>query len=55
VLSGITMIPIVERSSNGAAGLITCLRRTFLIFGLPDELASDCGPEFTATATRQFL
>ncbi|XP_063436853.1 uncharacterized protein K02A2.6-like [Mytilus trossulus] len=47
--------PIVERSSNGAAGLITCLRRTFVTFGIPDELASDGGPEFTSTATRQFL
>jgi hypothetical protein len=46
--------PIVERSSNGAVGLITCLRRTFVTFGIPDELASDGGPEFTATATRQF-
>ena len=24
-------------------------------FGIPDELASDGGPEFTAVATRQFL
>ncbi|CAG2222073.1 unnamed protein product [Mytilus edulis] len=47
--------PIVERSSNGAAGLITCLRRTFVTFGIPDELASDGGPEFTSTATKQFL
>ncbi|CAC5407543.1 unnamed protein product [Mytilus coruscus] len=35
--------PIVERSSNGAAGLITCLRRTFVTFGIPDELTSDGG------------
>ena len=47
--------PIVERSSNGAAGLITCLRRTFVTFRIPNEVASDGGPEFTATATRQFL
>ena len=47
--------PIVERASNGADGLITCLRRTFVTFGIPDELASDGGPEFTAVATRQFL
>ena len=47
--------PIVERSLDGASGLITCLRRTFVTFGIPDELASDGGPEFTATATRQFL
>ena len=46
--------PIVERSSNGAAGLITCLRRTFVTIGIPDELASDGGPEFIVTAKRQF-
>jgi len=47
--------PIVERASHGAGGLIACLRRTFVTFGIPDELASDGGPEFTAVATRQFL
>lgn len=47
--------PIVEKSSDGATGLINCLRRTFVTFGIPDELATDGGPEFTATATRQFL
>ena len=47
--------PIVERSSNGAARLITCLQRTFVNFGIPDELASDGGPGFTATEQREFL
>ena len=47
--------PIVEQSANGAQGLITCLRRIFVTYGIPDELASDGGPEFTAVATRQFL
>ncbi len=47
--------PIVERSSGGAPGLIDCLRRTFVTFGIPDELSSDGGPEFTASATREFL
>ncbi|ELT96983.1 hypothetical protein CAPTEDRAFT_144989, partial [Capitella teleta] len=28
--------PIVERSSDGASGLISCLRRTFVTFGIPD-------------------
>lgn len=42
--------PIVERSSNGAEGLITSLRRTFVTFVVPDG-----GPEFTTTTTRQFL
>ncbi|XP_071478837.1 uncharacterized protein [Diadema antillarum] len=47
--------PIVERSTQGAPGLISCLRRTFATFGIPDELASDGGPEFTAVTTRCFL
>ncbi|XP_041472552.1 uncharacterized protein LOC121421818 [Lytechinus variegatus] len=46
---------IVERSALGASGLITCLRRVFATFGIPDELASDGGPEFTAVASRRFL
>ncbi|XP_033741633.1 uncharacterized protein LOC117328046 [Pecten maximus] len=46
--------PIVERASGGAAGLLACLR-TFATYGIPDELASDGGPEFTATATGQFF
>ena len=47
--------PIVERSAKGSSGLISCLRRIFVTFGIPDELASDGGPEFTSTPTRQFL
>ena len=47
--------PIVERAREGSKGLIDCLRRTFATFGIPDEIATDGGPEFTATATRQFL
>lgn len=47
--------PIVERSSHGADGLVSCLRRIFVTYGIPDELASDGGPQFTATITRQFL
>ena len=48
--------PVVERSSgHGATGLINCLKKTFTTFGVPNELASDGGPEFTAHATRQFL
>jgi hypothetical protein len=47
--------PIVEHAANGASGLITALRRTFVTFGISDELSSDGGPEFTAGATRTFL
>ena len=34
---------------------MNCLRRTFATFGIPDESATDGGPEFTAVITRQFL
>ncbi|GAB1597479.1 hypothetical protein Ahia01_000965400, partial [Argonauta hians] len=47
--------PIVERAANGSKGLITCLKRTFTTFGIPEELASDGGPEFTSNETRKFL
>ena len=35
--------------------MIACLRRVFVTFGIADELSSDGGPEFTATATHKFL
>ena len=47
--------PIVEHAADGSKGLITSLRRTFVTFGIPEELASDGGPEFIATDTRRFL
>ena len=47
--------PIVERAQQGASGLISCLRRAFVTFGIPDELSSDGGPEFTSVTTRRFL
>ena len=47
--------PIVERSHEGSKGLVDCLRRTFVTFGIPDELSSDGGPEYTATTTGKFL
>jgi hypothetical protein len=42
-------------SQAGAAGLIGNLRSLFATFGVPEELSSDGGPEFTASATRTFL
>ena len=47
--------PIVERAIDGAKGLVNSLRRTFVTYGIPNEIASDGGPEFTATATTKFL
>ncbi len=45
----------MERATDGAKGLIDSLRRTFATFGIPDELASDGGPEFVSHLTRKFL
>jgi hypothetical protein len=47
--------PIVERSNEGAKGLIACLRRVFVTYGISEELTSDGGPEFKAFATKKFL
>ena len=47
--------PIVEKAREGSTGLIDSLRRCFVTYGIPDELSSDDGPEFTAAATCQFL
>ena len=46
---------IVERASGGSHGLVDVLRRCFVTYGIPDELSSDGGPEFTASHTREFL
>ena len=42
-------------SHAGARGLIGCLRKFFDTFGVPEELSSDGGPEFTAGITTDFL
>ena len=47
--------PVVERSHEGSKGLVTSLRRTFVTFGVPFELTSDGGPQFSATSSRDFL
>ena len=40
---------------SGANGLLRCLRSFFMTFGVPEEISSDGGPEFTAHITKQFL
>ena len=40
---------------SGASGLVRHLRRFFSTFGVPEELSSDGGPEFTACITQDFL
>ena len=47
--------PIVKHADDGARGVVKALRRIFSTFGIPDELATDGGPEFTSTTTTQFL
>ena len=47
--------PIVREAHSGATGLVSCLKDTFSTFGIPEELASDGGPEFIALETRKFL
>ena len=47
--------PIVSQATDGAKGLVSILRETFATYGIPDELTSDGGPEFTSTTTTTFL
>ncbi len=47
--------PIVEETANGSNGLVKSLRKTFVTFGIAEELSSDGGPEFTASQTESFL
>ena len=68
-LKGVKYLVVVDRFSGwphvmrarysdeaaGARGLIRCLRIVFATFGVPEELGSDGGPEFTADETEAFL
>ena len=47
--------PIVEEARHGASGLVDCLRRTFVTYGIPNEFSSDGGPELSASSTVTFL
>ena len=47
--------PMAFKSENGADGLIKRLRECFVTFGVPEELTSDGGPQFTAGKTQAFL
>ncbi|XP_068219032.1 uncharacterized protein [Palaemon carinicauda] len=46
---------LISKSTGGAKGLINNLRRAFITYGIPEELASDGGPEFMATETNGIL
>ena len=45
----------MERTNDGAQGLVKVLRHTCATYGIPEEISSDGGPEFIAHTTRQFL
>ena len=47
--------PVIERSSDGAKGLINSLCHAFATYSVPKELASDGRPKFQATLTNEFL
>ena len=47
--------PMTFKSENGAEGLVKRLRECFVTFGVPEELTSDGGPQFTANKTKTFL
>ena len=56
-LSGWLEIFSIPRGTSqaGSRGLIKCLRVLFSRFGVPEEISSDGGPEFTSSATKEFL
>ena len=56
-LSGWTEIFRTKAGSQaaGSKGLCEALRQVFAIFGVPDDLSSDGGPEFSATETNDLL
>lgn len=45
----------MQQSIGGSEGLVKTLREIFVTHGIAEEMASDGGPEFTATVTKQFL
>ena len=47
--------PIVFKENGKAESLVKRLREVFVTFGIPEELTSDGGPQFTAEITREFL
>lgn len=47
--------PHVVASKSGAKGFMTALIIYFAIFGVPEELSTDGGPEFTAKETESLL
>ena len=44
-------LQIVKWAENRSKGLIKCLKKTFILFGISEELAIDRGGEFTSKDT----
>jgi hypothetical protein len=47
--------PMAYKLSGGSPSLVKKLREMFVTFGIPEELASDGGPEFIASESTTFL
>ena len=47
--------PMVYKSESDAEGLVKRLRKTFVTFGILEEMTSDGGPQFTAGKTQEFI
>lgn len=47
--------PHVTASRSGSQGLVNTLLSYFATFGIPEELSTDGGPEFTAKSTKSLL
>ena len=56
-LSGFSEVFLTPAGTShaGARGLVACLRKWFETFGVPEQVSSDGGPEFTADFTQSFL
>ena len=54
-LTGWADVQRAKHSESGGAGLVKILRNLFITFGIPEELASDGGPEFVSGEVQKFL
>ena len=45
----------MQKAADSAKGLNKSLREAFVTYGIPEELTSDGGPEYTASETATFL
>ena len=47
--------PVVKHCATGATGLINALKDVINTFGVPEELSTDGGTEFTSSVTQKVL